>query len=543
MSERPGKDFLVSGNATKAGLPEKERLAHINAVISEASKDSRFNLAQERKAAQLDDRIRELGRKVDTADSAAIKKAQRMVKDKFEVWMAEKQALYQSQEKVCFVCVDMDAFFAACETLRDPSLASVPMAVGNWSMLSTANYEARKYGVSAGMPGYLALKLCPQLKLVPIDFDLYRAKSAQVTQVLSKYDPSMLMFSLDEAFLKLHSNNNDADGVDHETYFGDVVQKMRREVFEATGLTCSAGLALSARLAKMASNVNKPNGQFLISLTDSALADEFWFRQPVRKVPGIGKVRTTMLEGVFNVHNCADLWNVRNSLPLAFKEKTLDFLLQCSIGHEPHGCSYFDVDDAEGAGQQKSISCERTFKSVLISDAYILKLIPTLVENVYEDAIVSGIKGFRGIGIKVKSADFQISTRERSLSQVCTLSEEDRHTVAKEIDELVREFAEEKGKSYEVRLFGVRLSRLMANIEPGSITGGSSATLDSWISKSPASAQKVHCPICDKVIAESENEQLSINFHIDQCLSAPKPIPRSLPRKRTALDLFLTKDK
>jgi len=531
MSDQPVEKFLVSGNATKAGLPETEELARINAIIGQVSRDSRFSAAQERKAVQLQERIRKLKLKVDGATSVARRKAQRLVDGKVGAWMAEKDKLYSSKEKVCFVCVDMDAFYAACEALRDPSLASVPMAVGNTAMLSTANYEARKFGVSAGMPGYLALRLCPQLKLVDSDFDLYREKSAAVSRILATYDAGMHMFSLDEAFLRLHGG----DGGDTEAHFARIVQDLRQEVFERTGLTCSAGLALNARLAKMASNINKPNGQFMISLTDSQSADDFLSKQPVRKVPGIGKVMASTLEGVFNVYSCADLWSVRHLLPLVFKEKTLDFLLQCSFGHVLPGSSYLDVDDDECSGVQKSIGCERTFKSAPISGAFVANLITKLLDNVFDDAASSAIKGFRSVGIKAKSADFHVSTRERALSRTFSLSPDDKRALAGEIAELVREFAAEKGAAYQVRLIGVRLSKFVVE----SSSRGDSTLLDHWISKPSAAIRRVHCPICDKVIADSENEQMSINMHIDHCLSAQEKASRSAQRKKTALDLFV----
>lgn len=98
----------------------------------------------------------------------------------------------------CICHVDMDAFYASVEELEDPELKNVPMAVGGMSMLCTSNYIARKYGVRSAMPGFIALKLCPELKIIPLHFPKYRAASDKVRAVFRRYDPNFLPMSLDE---------------------------------------------------------------------------------------------------------------------------------------------------------------------------------------------------------------------------------------------------------------------------------------------------------------------------------------------------------
>lgn len=98
----------------------------------------------------------------------------------------------------CICHVDMDAFYASVEELENPELKKVPMAVGDMAMLCTSNYLARKYGVRSAMPGFIALKLCPELKIVPLNFPKYRAASDIVRAVFQKYDPNFLPMSLDE---------------------------------------------------------------------------------------------------------------------------------------------------------------------------------------------------------------------------------------------------------------------------------------------------------------------------------------------------------
>lgn len=105
----------------------------------------------------------------------------------------------ENRDLTQYIChIDMDAFYASVEELDNPELKKVPMAVGSTSMLSTSNYEARKYGVRSAMPGYIALKLCPQLRIVRPHFDKYKSASKQVQAIFAKYDPHFAAMSLDE---------------------------------------------------------------------------------------------------------------------------------------------------------------------------------------------------------------------------------------------------------------------------------------------------------------------------------------------------------
>lgn len=152
----------------------------------------------------------------------------------------------------------MDAFYASVEELEQPQLKTVPMAVGDTAMLCTSNYEARKFGVRSAMPGYIALKLCPHLKIIPLHFDKYRAASNKVRAIFAKYDPDFAPMSLDEAYLNLTNVSYEmvyvpmgmmADCCFCFQYLKtttmsppEVVQQIRQEIFEETQLTASAGI-------------------------------------------------------------------------------------------------------------------------------------------------------------------------------------------------------------------------------------------------------------------------------------------------------------
>uniref|UniRef100_A0A671RT10 DNA polymerase kappa n=1 Tax=Sinocyclocheilus anshuiensis TaxID=1608454 RepID=A0A671RT10_9TELE len=211
------------------------------------------------------------------------------------------------------VHVDMDAFYAAVEMRDCPELEDKLMAVGSMSMLSTSNYHARRFGVRAAMPGFIAKKLCPNLVIVPTNFDKYRAVSAQVREIFSEYDPHFMPMSLDEAYLDIteqrkhwpetmqtycicDKTENDTDkstaesekdelspvlfedspssspslsGSDRKAeVFGtsaeEAVREMRFRIQQKTSLTASAGIAPNMMLAKVCSDKNKPNGQYRI---------------------------------------------------------------------------------------------------------------------------------------------------------------------------------------------------------------------------------------------------------------------------------------
>lgn len=159
--------------------------------------------------------------------------------------------------------IDMDCFFAAIEMRDDPSLRNVPLAVGGSAdrrgVLSTANYEARRYGVHSAMSTALALKLCPHLKVVPGRMAVYKDVSNHIRQIFARYTDLIEPLSLDEAYL---------DVTDCQQLHGSatlIAEAIRQQIFDELQLTASAGIAPIKFLAKIASDMNKPNGQFVIT--------------------------------------------------------------------------------------------------------------------------------------------------------------------------------------------------------------------------------------------------------------------------------------
>lgn len=191
-----GEGFLsrMALNDNKAGMEGLDR-DKINKIIMESSKGSRFYESELKKEQQVNQRIEKMMLQKAQIPEQRLQKAHAQVEK-----MATELERSRDLSRV-IVHVDMDAFYAAVETRDCPELKDKPMAVGSMSMLSTSNYHARKYGVRAAMPGFIAKKLCPNLVIVPTNFTKYRAVSDEVREVFAEYDPHFQSMSLDEAYL------------------------------------------------------------------------------------------------------------------------------------------------------------------------------------------------------------------------------------------------------------------------------------------------------------------------------------------------------
>ncbi|MDH5910139.1 DNA polymerase IV [Vibrio splendidus] len=305
------------------------------------------------------------------------------------------------EEKVRkIIHVDMDCFYAAVEMRDNPSYRNRPLAVGGHEkqrgVLSTCNYEARKFGIRSAMPTGKALQLCPNLLVVPGRMSVYVEISKKIREIFSRYTSIIEPLSLDEAFL---------DVTDSKQCHGSatlIAESIRRDIWNELNLTASAGIAPIKFLAKVASDLNKPNGQFVIPPQDvQSVIDEL----PLEKIPGVGKVSIEKLHqaGFFT---CKD---IKES---DYRDLLLRFGRQgASLWKRSHG-----VDDREVIieRERKSVGVERTFTQNISTYAECWqviedKLFPEL-ETRLEKASPS--KAIIKQGIKLKFADFQQTTIE-----------------------------------------------------------------------------------------------------------------------------------
>uniref|UniRef100_A0A8B9RJQ4 DNA polymerase kappa n=1 Tax=Astyanax mexicanus TaxID=7994 RepID=A0A8B9RJQ4_ASTMX len=476
-------------NDNKAGMEGLDR-DKINKIILETSKGSRFYENELKKEQQVNQRIEKILQQKAKLTEQQIQNAQIEV-EKLSAELERGRNLSR-----VIVHVDMDAFYAAVEMRDCPELKDKPMAVGSMSMLSTSNYYARRYGVRAAMPGFIAKKLCPNLVIVPLNFAKYRAVSEQVREVFADYDPHFLPMSLDEAYLDItdhleqrqhwpesmrtypiNEGNSEGGATEAETdtlspvlfedsptasptfpvpggkgeVFGtspeEAVREMRFRIEQKTSLTASAGIAPNMMLAKVCSDKNKPNGQYRIPPERQAVMD-FIQDLPVRKVSGIGKVTEKMLAAL-GIVSCAQLAQQMAMLSLLFSDTSWHHFIQISLGL---GSTHIERDS-----ERKSMSTERTFAEMSDAEEQ-YSLCRDLCQDLAKDLQKEGLKG-KTVTLKLKNVKFEVKTKAFTLQcAVCT--EEEIFTAAKDL--LKAEIDNVSPQPLRLRLMGVRVSSFVS---------------------------------------------------------------------------------
>lgn len=301
--------------------------------------------------------------------------------------------------------LDMDCFYAAVEEKFHPELKGKPVGIGGppntRSVLCTANYEARKYGVKAALPSSQAVRKCPHLILIPPNFPLYISESKKVREILERYTNKIEPLSLDEAYL---------DVSESELFQGSatlIAKDIRRAIFQELNLTASAGIAPNKFLAKVASDWNKPNGQFAVPPENVA---EFVRTLPVSAIFGVGKVTAEKLKNK-GLHTCEDIQKLELfELKKVFGSRAMDFF------HLSRG-----EDDREVIveGLRKSVSVEETYNQDIDNINDILAKLPELYEdwNRRMDRKPEYRERLRGLHVKFKYTDFTASTRDFSTTE------------------------------------------------------------------------------------------------------------------------------
>ncbi len=298
--------------------------------------------------------------------------------------------------------IDMDAFFAAVEMRDNPSLRNVPMAVGGSQdrrgVISTSNYEARKYGVRSAMATAHALKLCPHLVLVRGQMSKYKKASDQVFEIFHEYTDLVEGLSWDEAYL---------DVTDSSLFHNSatlIAQDIRKKIFERTeGLTASAGIAPNKLLAKLASDYRKPNGQFTVA---PEKVDEFIKTVPVERIWGVGKVTAAHMHEL-EIKTCLDLQNYTRSELIHHFGKFGDALYDFCRGQ--------DEREVETEHERKSLGTEETFARDIQSYDEMKGHILRMVQEVREDLTRYEGREIKNLHVKIKYFDFKQTTIERQM--------------------------------------------------------------------------------------------------------------------------------
>ena len=336
--------------------------------------------------------------------------------------------------------VDLDAFYAGVEVLKDPSLRGKPVVVGGTGsrgVVSSASYEARRAGVRSAMPSVRARRLCPDAVFLPPDFEAYRMHSNRFREVLLAHTPLVEPISLDEAFL-------DCSGA--TTLFGEpvrIAEKIRDEVAAEVGVTCSAGVAATKFVAKLASDHRKPDALVHVPV-EQTLA--FLDPLPVGRLWGVGE-KTADLLGRLAIRTIGDLART----PRTVLDRLLGDASATHLSELAHG-----VDDRAVIPYEapKSVGHEETFERDLDDTDEILRELLHLSGRVAARLRDDGYRA-RTVTLKVRLANFTTLSRARTLPDATDVGADLYHVVAELYGAL-------PGAGRRVRLLGVQASGLLA---------------------------------------------------------------------------------
>ncbi len=335
--------------------------------------------------------------------------------------------------------IDMDAFFASVEQLDNPRLIGKAIAVGGGGergVISAASYEARKYGIKSAMSGFIARKKCKNLIFVKPRHYRYSEISKKIKKIFLEYTDLVEPLSLDEAYLDVTNNyKNNLSAT-------NLAKEIRKRIKDETGLTASAGISSNKFVAKIASDINKPNGQKTIPPEEII---DFLENLPVEKFYGIGKVTATKM------------FNLGIFTGLDLKNQSENFLI---THFKKSGIHYYNIvrgfynNEIKPNRIRKSIAAEHTFTTNLTSEIYLYEKLEKIADEIEYRLKKSKVAG-KTITLKIKYSDFTQQTRSKTLPFFI----KEKALVLETIKELLYQ---EKIKN-SVRLVGISITNLNVN--------------------------------------------------------------------------------
>lgn len=340
----------------------------------------------------------------------------------------------------------MDAFYASVEQLDNPELRGKPIAVGgsgDRGVVAAASYEARKFKVRSALSGKIAIYRCPELIFVKPRFDRYKEVSEQIREIFYEYTELVEPLSLDEAFLDVTENkfNNPSASL--------IAKEIREKIKDRTGLNASAGISINKFTAKVASDINKPNGQKTIP-PEEVLS--FLETLPIDKFFGVGKVTASKMKNL-GIHNGAHL-----------KGCSLDYLAK-NFGKS--GKHFYQIvrgiqtSEVNPNRSRKSIAAERTFETNLSSEIFMLERLGKIANQLEKRLEKSEAKG-KTITLKIKYSDFTQQTRSKTI---------DNYTAEKKVFfPVVKELLYQESLDESVRLLGISITNLEDQAQEKSVS-------------------------------------------------------------------------
>ncbi len=335
--------------------------------------------------------------------------------------------------------VDMDAFYASVEQLDNPELRGKPLAVGGEGkrgVVSAASYEARKFGVRSAMSGVMARRNCPHLIFVKPRFERYSEISKAIRKIFFEYTDLVEPLSLDEAYLDVTHNKKNFSSATI------LAKEIRQRIFDELGLHASAGISINKFVAKIASDINKPNGQKTVAPEEVI---PFLEKLDIKKFYGVGKV------------TAARMYNLGIFTGKDLKTKSLEFLTQY---FKKSGKHYYQIvrgihnSEVKTDRVRKSVAAEHTFHTNLTSEIYMIEKLEQIASELEKRLQKPKISG-KTITLKIKYSDFTLQTRSKTMPYF--ISDKDIFLdVAKQL------LYQEKMQN-SVRLLGLSLTNLNTN--------------------------------------------------------------------------------
>ena len=346
------------------------------------------------------------------------------------------------RRRIIYHC-DLDAFYPSCEIHRNPSLAGKPLIVGadpkggkGRGVVTSCSYEARKYGVRSGMPISQAYKLCPPPEgiYVPPDFELYGETSEKVMEVMREFGDKFEQTSIDEAFLDVSDRCGSFDDA------AGLAVKMKEAVRTREGLTVSIGIAPNKSIAKMASDMNKPDGLTIVRYEE---VKNFLEPLPVGKISGVGSKTAKYLNDA-GIQTIGELSRVPAKKLTDWFGKGGVWLWAIANGIEE--------TPVEERGLRKSVSVEQTFEKDVQNKTVVREALEALSHEVHDRLLGEGLV-FRTVSIKVRFQGFQTFTRDKTHTGYV----DDLSVIQDYVRLLFQEFVGDRRK---IRLVGVKVSDL-----------------------------------------------------------------------------------
>ena len=421
--------------AEKAGMEglDKEKIAEI---IYEATKNSRIFKKNEEELKILKDEIDKINKDLINFHKQEILYNQVKKKADSRLEFLKSQIRF---DKI-WLHLDMDMFYAAVEIRDNPSLGKIPMCVGNKSMISTSNYIARKYGVRSAMPGFIAEKLCPNLKFVSGNFHKYHIESDKIMNVIMEYDDNYESMGLDEAYADL-SKYCFEHNIKCEDDIIKLGKEIKKKIYDVTKLTCSIGIASNKTLAKICSDYNKPDGLFYLKFNQDSIV-EFMKPMNIRKIPFIGN-KTEKRLNYLNIFICEDLINRYVDL-YYLDEESFDFYMKNCYGIGSY--EHREIQD------EKSISRSFTFK--MNGDInYLRGILDNLTRRVLKDMERSKVN-CKTVTVEVTN----ITEKKNSKGKTISKGYQSGILIFETAFDLLRELLE---KGVQIRMLRVKVSGLI----------------------------------------------------------------------------------